>query len=93
LPDAKKEELRVTLKKGEDMGPDGYAKWAADLRAHILKQMPENIEGHFRLSTCVWLIRTLHILRRKDKLQVADAIWNAALNPGGISILDRRPSH
>lgn len=77
LPEAKKEELRVVLEKGENIGSDEYDKWATDLRAHILKQMPENIEGHFRAATCVWLIRVLYTLRRKDELEVADAIWNS----------------
>jgi hypothetical protein len=51
LPEAEKEELRVVLEKGENIGSDEYDKSATDLRAHILN---------------VWLIRLLYALRRED---------------------------
>jgi len=51
LPEAEKEELRVVLEKGENIGSDEYDKCATDLRAHI---------------SIVWLIRLLYALRLED---------------------------
>lgn len=77
LDQEKQDEVTASMSKGDGLSPSEYEDWASDFRIKILKQHPGGYELKFQAIVSSYLVRILYLLREKNELEVADAIWQS----------------
>ncbi|KAH6715572.1 heterokaryon incompatibility protein-domain-containing protein [Leptodontidium sp. MPI-SDFR-AT-0119] len=75
------EEQKINLQAGagraSEMNAEEYEVFSEKYRIHILEQVPEGLESIFFGETVSWLLHILYMLRKRDEIEVADAIWQS----------------
>lgn len=71
------DEFAASINKADCLSPSKYEDWTSNLRIKILKQQPIGFERNFQAMVSFYLVRILYLLRNKNELEVADAIWQS----------------
>jgi hypothetical protein len=77
LDQVKQDEFDLIMSAGNGLPAEEYDKWASNLRQETLKRAPSDSDFNFKVMTSTFLIRLLYLLRDKDELEAADAIWQS----------------
>ncbi|KAH6699997.1 hypothetical protein BKA61DRAFT_681989 [Leptodontidium sp. MPI-SDFR-AT-0119] len=77
LDEEQKFNLQAGAERTTEMNAEEYDMFSEKYRIHILEQVPEGLESIFFGETVSWLLRILYMLRKRNEIEVADAIWQS----------------